>query len=159
MPPHDNQNPRMTTIASASVSDNQNSLATGERGPVLMQNWQLIEKLAHQNRERILERVVHAKGGGAHGTLRITGDISHLTCASVLQLGAETAMIARFSTVAGETGAADHERDVRGFSTTCSTLMPIRNRTDSGGRRTTLVHRTAATVGMARRSFRPSGRQ
>ncbi|MGK7651340.1 catalase [Roseovarius sp. B08] len=108
--------PRLTTTAGAPVADNQNSLTAGLRGPVLMQDWQLIEKLAHQNRERIPERVVHAKGWGAHGVLRITGDISHLTCAAALQPGAETPMIARFSTVAGEMGAADHERDVRGFA-------------------------------------------
>jgi catalase len=116
MPPQDDRHFPLTTSAGAPVGGNQNSLAAGERGPVLMPDWQLIEKLAHQNRERIPERVVHAKGWGAYGTLRITGDISHLTCAGVLQPGAETPMIARFSTVAGELGAADHERDVRGFA-------------------------------------------
>nr|WP_314433583.1 catalase [uncultured Brevundimonas sp.] len=108
--------PILTTSAGAPVADNQNSLTAGPRGPVLMQDWQLLEKLAHQNRERIPERVVHAKGWGAHGVLRITGDISKYTRAKVLQPGAETPMLARFSTVAGEMGAADHERDVRGFS-------------------------------------------
>src|SRR5690606_17798851 len=83
---------------------------------VLMQDYQLIEKLAHQNRERIPERAVHAKGWGAFGTLTITGDISKYTRARALQPGAVTPMLARFSTVAGEAGAADHERDVRGFS-------------------------------------------
>ncbi|HYZ20836.1 MAG TPA: catalase, partial [Rhodopila sp.] len=78
--------------------------------------WQLIEKLAHQNRERIPERVVHAKGWGAHGALTITGDISKYTRAKVLQPGKRTDMIIRFSTVAGELGAADAERDVRGFA-------------------------------------------
>ena len=116
MPPRNTTPPRLTTSAGAPVADNQNSLTAGKLGPVLMQDWQLIEKLAHQNRERIPERVVHAKGWGAYGVLRITADISHLTCASVLQPGAETPMIARFSTVAGELGAADHERDVRGFA-------------------------------------------
>jgi catalase len=116
MPQHDDQRLTLTTTAGAPVVDNQNSLTAGERGPILMQDSQLIEKLAHQNRERIPERVVHAKGWGAHGTLRITRDISHLTCAKVLQVGAETPVIARFSTVAGEMGAADHERDVRGFA-------------------------------------------
>jgi catalase len=116
MPQHDDQRLTLTTTAGAPVADNQNSLTAGERGPILMQDSQLIEKLAHQNRERIPERVVHAKGWGAHGTLHITRDISHLTCAKVLQVGAETPMIARFSTVAGEMGAADHERDVRGFA-------------------------------------------
>ena len=108
--------PTMTTSAGAPVPDNQNSITAGERGPLLLQDYQLIEKLAHQNRERIPERPVHAKGWGAHGTLRITGDISRYTKAKVLQPGAETPMIARFSTVAGEQGAADAERDVRGFA-------------------------------------------
>ncbi|EIM73513.1 catalase [Nitratireductor aquibiodomus RA22] len=106
----------MTTSAGAPVSDNQNSVTAGERGPVLLQDYQLIEKLAHQNRERIPERVVHAKGWGAHGVLKITGDISKYTIAKALQPGAETPMLARFSTVAGEQGAADAERDVRGFA-------------------------------------------
>ncbi len=108
--------PTMTTSAGAPIPDNQNSLTAGERGPVLLQDYQLIEKLAHQNRERIPERPVHAKGWGAHGVLKITGDISKYTKAKALQPGAETPMIARFSTVAGEQGAADAERDVRGFA-------------------------------------------
>src|SRR3954468_23765126 len=108
--------PIMTTTAGAPVADNQNSLTAGPRGPVLLQDWQLLEKLAHQNRERIPERVVHAKGWGAYGTLTITGDISRYTKAKCLQPGASTPMLARFSTVAGEQGAADHERDVRGFA-------------------------------------------
>ena len=106
----------LTTTAGAPVPSNQDSLTAGPRGPVLLQDYQLLEKLAHQNRERIPERVVHAKGWGAHGVLRITGDISRYTKARALQLGAETPMLARFSTVAGETGAADAERDVRGFA-------------------------------------------
>ena len=107
---------RLTTTAGAPIADNQNSITAGARGPVLMQDYQLLEKLAHQNRERIPERVVHANGWGAFGTLKITGDISAYTRAKALQPGAETKMLARFSTVAGETGAADHERDVRGFA-------------------------------------------
>ena len=106
----------LTTSAGAPVPDNQNSATAGARGPVLLQDYQLIEKLAHQNRERIPERVVHAKGWGAYGTLKITGDISKYTGAKCLQPGAETPMLARFSTVAGEQGAADAERDVRGFA-------------------------------------------
>jgi catalase len=107
---------RLTTTAGAPVADNQNSLTAGARGPVLLQDYQLLEKLAHQNRERIPERVVHAKGWGAFGTLTITGDISAYTRAKALQPGAVTPMLARFSTVAGEAGAADAERDVRGFA-------------------------------------------
>lgn len=106
----------LTTTAGAPVADNQNSLTAGPRGPVLMQDYQLIEKLAHQNRERIPERVVHAKGWGAFGTLTVTHDISKYTRARLFELGATTPMLARFSTVAGEMGAADAERDVRGFA-------------------------------------------
>ncbi|MCB6183938.1 catalase [Leeia sp. TBRC 13508] len=110
------QCPVMTTSAGAPIADNQNSLSAGPRGPLLMQDWQLIEKLAHQNRERIPERVVHAKGWGAYGTLTITNDISQYTVAKVFsEIGKKTELIARFSTVAGEQGAADAERDVRGF--------------------------------------------
>ncbi len=108
---------KMTTSAGAPISDNQNSLTAGARGPVLLQDYQLIEKLAHQNRERIPERVVHAKGWGAFGTLTVTHDISQYSCASVFsEVGKQTTMLARFSTVAGEVGAADAERDVRGFA-------------------------------------------
>ena len=82
---------RLTTTAGAPVADNQNSLTAGARGPVLLQDYQLIEKLAHQNRERIPERVVHAKGWGAFGTLTITGDISRYTRARALQPGADDA--------------------------------------------------------------------
>ena len=109
--------PTLTTTAGAPVGDNQNSLTAGARGPVLLQDYQLVEKLAHQNRERIPERVVHAKGWGAHGTLTITNDISRYTKAKLFsQVGKKTDMILRFSTVAGELGAADAERDVRGFA-------------------------------------------
>ena len=108
---------RLTTTAGAPVADNQNSATAGPRGPVLMQDYQLIEKLAHQNRERIPERTVHAKGWGAFGTLTVTHDITKYTKAAVFsKIGKQTEMIARFSTVAGELGAADHERDVRGFA-------------------------------------------
>ena len=107
---------QLTTSAGNPVADNQNSLSAGPRGPLLLQDYQLIEKLAHQNRERIPERPVHAKGWGAHGTMTITGEISKYTKAKVLQPGAKTPLILRFSTVAGELGAADAERDVRGFA-------------------------------------------
>ncbi|EAI1583050.1 catalase [Campylobacter lari] len=98
------------------VADNQNSLTAGSKGPLLMQDYILLEKLAHQNRERIPERAVHAKGSGAYGELKITADISKYTKAKVLQLGENTPLFIRFSTVAGEAGAADAERDVRGFA-------------------------------------------
>lgn len=106
----------ITTTGGNPIADNQNSLTAGERGPVLLQDYQLIQKLAHQNRERIPERVVHAKGSGAFGVLEITEDISKYTKAKVLQKGEKTKLLLRFSTVAGERGAADAERDVRGFA-------------------------------------------
>jgi len=107
----------MTTSAGAPVADNQNSQTAGPRGPLLVQDYQLIEKLAHQNRERIPERTVHAKGWGAHGTFTVTKDITKYTKAKIFEkVGKSMEMIARFSTVAGELGAADHERDVRGFA-------------------------------------------
>ena len=109
--------PTMTTSAGAPIADNQNSLTAGARGPALLQDWQLIEKLAHQNRERIPERVVHAKGWGAHGTFTVTQDVTRFTRAKLFaEIGKKTEVIARFSTVAGEMGAADAERDVRGFA-------------------------------------------
>ena len=95
--------PRLTTTAGAPVGDNQNSMTVGERGPLLLQDYQLMEKLTHQNRERIPERVVHAKGWGAHGTLKITGDISKDTKAKVVQPGTETPMLARVSTESAKT--------------------------------------------------------
>jgi catalase len=107
---------RLTTTAGAPIADNQNSMTAGPRGPVLLQDYQLLEKLAHQNRERIPERVVHAKGWGAYGTFTVTHDITKYTRAAVFKPGTSTPIISRFSTVAGEAGAADHERDVRGFS-------------------------------------------
>lgn len=107
----------LTTTAGNPISDNQNSITAGSRGPVLMQDYQLIEKLAHQNRERIPERVVHAKGWGAFGTLTVTHDISKYTKAKLFSsVGKKTDLVMRFSTVAGELGAADAERDVRGFA-------------------------------------------
>jgi catalase len=108
--------PVLTTTAGAPVADNQNSLTAGSRGPLLVQDYQLIEKLAHQNRERIPERTVHAKGSAAYGTLTITHDIAKYSRAAVFKKGTKTEALLRFSTVAGERGAADAERDVRGFA-------------------------------------------
>lgn len=108
---------RLTTTAGHPVADNQNSLTAGARGPLLLQDYQLLEKLAHQNRERIPERVVHAKGWGAFGTFTVTRDLTRYTRARLFsEVGQQTELVARFSTVAGEQGAADNERDVRGFS-------------------------------------------
>jgi catalase len=109
--------PTLTTASGAPVAENQNSLTAGPRGPVLMQDYWLIEKMAHFNRERIPERVVHAKGSAAFGTLTITGDITRYSRAKVFSaIGKQTDFLLRFSTVAGERGAADAERDVRGFA-------------------------------------------
>ena len=108
--------PTLTTGAGIPVGDNQNALTAGRRGPLLVQDWQLFEKHAHFNRERIPERVVHAKGSAAYGRLKITADISRFTKAKALQPGAKSEALLRFSTVAGERGAADAERDVRGFA-------------------------------------------
>jgi catalase len=111
------KSPTLITDSGAPVADNQNSLTAGPFGPVLMQDFHLLEKLAHQNRERIPERTVHAKGSGAYGTLTVTNDIMKCTRAAALsKLGKKTEAFLRFSTVAGERGAADAERDVRGFA-------------------------------------------
>ena len=107
----------LTTAAGIPVPDNQTSLTAGPRGPTLLQDHYLLEKLAHFNRERIPERVVHAKAAGAHGTLTITHDITQYTKAKLFsEVGKQTPMFGRFSTVAGEKGSADTVRDVRGFA-------------------------------------------
>ena len=107
----------MTTAAGHPIGDNQNSMTAGPRGPVLMQDFQLLEKMAHFNRERVPERVVHAKGAGAYGSFTVTGDISKYTCAKMFsRVGNSCETFARFSTVAGELGSPDTARDPRGFS-------------------------------------------
>lgn len=109
--------PRLTTASGTPVADNQNTLTAGARGPVLLQDFHLLEKLAHFNRERIPERVVHAKGSAAYGKLTVTHDISKYSKAKLFaKVGTEVEAFLRFSTVAGERGAADAERDVRGFA-------------------------------------------
>ncbi len=109
--------PKMTTAFGRTIENNQNSLTAGPRGPMLMQDYHLIEKMAHFNRERVPERVVHAKGYGGYGTFTVTKDISHLTCARLFSaVGKQTEMFARFSTVGGESGSADTARDPRGFA-------------------------------------------
>jgi catalase len=108
--------PILTTTAGAPVADNQNSITARSRGPVPLQDYRPIEKLAHQDRERIAERTVHAKGWSVHGTLTITADISNYTKVKALQKGAKTPTIARVSAVGGERGAPVAERDVRGFA-------------------------------------------
>ncbi|MDQ0277727.1 catalase [Arthrobacter silviterrae] len=107
----------LTTVAGAPVANNQDSLTAGPRGPMLLQDVWFLEKMAHFDREVIPERRMHAKGSGAFGTLTITNDISQYTSAKVFsEVGKKTEMFARFSTVAGERGAADAERDIRGFA-------------------------------------------
>lgn len=108
---------KFTTSQGAPVGDNQNSMTAGSRGPTLIQDVHLLEKLAHFNRERVPERVVHAKGAGAHGYLEVTNDMSKYTKAKVFSgVGKRTPMFIRFSTVAGELGSADTVRDPRGFA-------------------------------------------
>lgn len=107
----------LTTASGIPVPDNQNSITAGPRGPVLLQDFHLIEKLQHFNRERIPERVVHAKGSGAYGTFTVTHDITQFTKAKLFSaIGKTTETFVRFSTVGGERGSADTERDPRGFA-------------------------------------------
>lgn len=109
--------PKDLSTANGAPIAEQQALTVGPRGPLLMQDVQLLEQMQHFNRERIPERVVHAKGSGAYGTFTVTQDVSQLTKAKVLsQVGKKTEVFLRFSTVAGERGAADAERDVRGFA-------------------------------------------
>jgi catalase len=108
---------KLTTAAGAPVVDNQNTQTAGPRGPVLLQDVWHLEKLAHFAREVIPERRMHAKGSGAYGTFTVTHDISKYTKAKIFsQIGKKTDLFLRFSTVAGERGAADAERDIRGFA-------------------------------------------
>ncbi|WP_460122433.1 catalase [Pseudomonas sp. S2_C03] len=108
---------KLTTAAGAPVVDNNNVQTAGPRGPMLLQDVWLLEKLAHFDREVIPERRMHAKGSGAHGTFTVTHDITRYTKAKLFsQVGKTTDIFIRFSTVAGERGAADAERDIRGFA-------------------------------------------
>ncbi len=108
---------KLTTAFGAPVVDNQNIQTAGPRGPALLQDVWFLEKLAHFDREVIPERRMHAKGSGAHGTFTVTHDITRYTRAKIFgAVGKQTPMFARFSTVAGERGAADAERDIRGFA-------------------------------------------
>ncbi len=108
---------KLTSVTGAPVPDNQNSLTAGPRGPLLMQDVWFLEKLAHFDREVIPERRMHAKGSGAFGVFTVTHDITKYTKAKIFsEIGKKTEMFVRFSTVAGERGAADAERDIRGFA-------------------------------------------
>jgi len=108
---------KLTTAAGAPVTDNTNSTTAGPRGPMTLQNPWFIEKMAHFDREVIPERRMHAKGSGAFGAFTVTHDITKYTKAKIFsEVGKKTDMFVRFSTVAGERGAADAERDIRGFA-------------------------------------------
>src|SRR6201981_886507 len=108
---------KLTTAFGAPVSDNQNIKTAGKRGPALLQDAWFLEKMAHFDREVIPERRMHAKGAGAFGTFTVTHDITRYTKAKIFaEVGKQTQMFARFSSVAGERGAADAERDIRGFA-------------------------------------------
>lgn len=108
---------KLTTSVGCPVADNQNVMTAGPRGPMLLQDVWFLEKLAHFDREVIPERRMHAKGSGAYGTFTVTHDITRYTRAKIFsQVGKKTDLFVRFSTVAGERGAADAERDIRGFA-------------------------------------------
>jgi catalase len=108
---------KLTSNSGAPVADNQNVMTAGPRGPMLMQDVWYLEKMAHFDREVIPERRMHAKGSGAYGTFTVTHDISKYTKADIFsEIGKKTELFSRFSTVAGERGAADAERDIRGFA-------------------------------------------
>lgn len=114
---NDNNKEKLTTAAGAPVADNQNVMTAGPRGPMLIQDVWFLEKLAHFDREVIPERRMHAKGSGAYGTFVVTHDITKYTKAKIFsEIGKKTDLFVRFSTVAGERGAADVERDIRGFA-------------------------------------------
>ena len=107
----------LTTANGVPVDDTDNSLRVGERGPTLLDDFHLREKIMHFDHERIPERVVHARGAGAHGTFRLTTSVENLTSAAILSdTTVETPVFVRFSTVAGSRGSADTARDVRGFA-------------------------------------------
>ncbi|NDZ81415.1 catalase [Streptomyces sp. SID10853] len=108
--------PYTTTNAGIPAESDEHSLTIGADGPILLQDAYLIEKMAQFNRERVPERVVHAKGSGAYGTFEVTNDVSQFTKADLFQPGKRTEMLARFSTVAGEMGSPDTWRDPRGFA-------------------------------------------
>ncbi len=107
----------LTTSSGSPIDNNQSSITVGPNGPTLLQDFNLIDKLAHFDRERIPERVVHAKGAGAHGYFEVTDDITKYTKACIFsKIGKQTPLFLRFSTVGGEKGSADTERDPRGFA-------------------------------------------
>ena len=113
---HKQSEAHLTTNHGLRISDNQNSLRAGARGPTLLEDHLLREKIFHFDHERIPERIVHARGSGAHGIFEATADISNLSKAAVFKKGTKTELFARLSTVAGGAGSVDTPRDVRGFA-------------------------------------------
>src|SRR5699024_1049662 len=108
---------KLTTLFGNTVGDRENTATVGPRGPLVMQDPYFLDMMAHFDREVIPERRMHAKGSGAYGTFTVTNDITKYTKANIFsEVGKKTEMFARFSTVAGERGAADAERDIRGFA-------------------------------------------
>ncbi|MBK5228323.1 MAG: catalase, partial [Actinobacteria bacterium] len=116
MPDEKGRPPATTTDAGIPAPSDEHSLTAGTDGPILLQDHYLIQKMAHFNRERVPERVVHAKGSGAFGVFEVTEDVSQWCKADFLQKGKKTEVLLRFSTVAGEQGSADTMRDPRGFA-------------------------------------------
>ena len=113
----DNQSQSLTTQQGVVISDNQNSLKAGRRGPTLLEDFILREKINHFDHERIPERIVHARGSAAHGYFELTESLEQYTTAKVLtEVGEKTPLFARFSTVAGGAGSVDTPRDIRGFA-------------------------------------------
>ena len=115
--PAGGEHPALTTNQGLAIADNQNSLRTHPRGPTLLEDFILREKITHFDHERIPERIVHARGSGAHGFFELTASLAEFTTAKVLtEVGTQTPVFARFSTVAGGSGSSDTPRDVRGFA-------------------------------------------
>lgn len=113
----DDKKKKLTSVSGRPIAENQNVKTVGKRGPMLLEDFWFLEKLAHFDREVIPERRMHAKGSGAFGTFTVTHDITKYTKAKIFsEIGKKTDMFVRFSTVAGERGAADAERDIRGFA-------------------------------------------
>ena len=108
---------KLTSVSGRPIAENQNAKTAGRKGPMLLEDFWFLEKLAHFDREVIPERRMHAKGSGAFGTFTVTHDITKYTKAKIFsEIGKKTDLFVRFSTVAGERGAADAERDIRGFA-------------------------------------------
>src|SRR6266511_4574887 len=134
--------PVTTTDAGIPAPSDEYSLSVGANGPLLLQDHYLVQKMAQFNRERVPERVVHAKGGGAYGYFEVTEDVTQWTRAAFLsQVGKRTPVFVRFSTVAGELGSADTVRDPRGFA--------IKLYTEDGDRKSTRLNSSHVKISYA----------